>query len=394
MRMQIAAINFQFPINRAAELVVRNHAADGALDEQLRMPRAARFGVLRFMPADEARKTHETFLVFLPATEAHFFCIDHHHEIAGVDVRRVDNLFLAAEKIGRLHGDLAKNLVVGVNDPPLARDFVGFCGKRLHQSGKGTEITGVGRGVNCLFLLGERGVRGSGMAPQLLRITIMRIPFYSVVLLVLLASPAVASEEKEEGGASGGAVIREMNLARQNPALYATFMRELRSSMNGNTLVLPGHTRIRTKEGTAAVDEAIRFLQNAQPLQALAVSRGMSRAAADHCADQAAGGFGHEGRDRSHAGQRIARYGTFTGGWGENISYGKASARDVVLALIIDDGLPARKHRKNIFNPSFNFAGAAFGRHARFGTVCSMDFAGGYAERGQAPADTLVARNF
>jgi uncharacterized protein YkwD len=245
-----------------------------------------------------------------------------------------------------------------------------------------------------LFLLGERGVRGSGMAPQLLRITIMRIPFYSFVLLVVLALPAVASEEKEEGGASGSAVIREMNLARQNPAVYATFMRELRSSMNGNTLVLPGHTRIRTKEGTAAVDEAIRFLQNAQPLQALAVSRGMSRAAADHCADQAAGGFGHEGRDRSHAGQRIARYGTFTGGWGENISYGKASARDVVLALIIDDGLPARKHRKNIFNPSFNFAGAAFGRHARFGTVCSMDFAGGYAERGQAPADTLVARNF
>jgi uncharacterized protein YkwD len=120
----------------------------------------------------------------------------------------------------------------------------------------------------------------------------------------------------------------------------------------------------------------------------------MSRAAADHCVDQADGGFGHAGRDRSHAGERIARYGTVSGGWGENISYGKTSARDVVIALIIDDGLPARKHRKNIFNPSYNYAGAAFGRHARFRTVCSMDFAGGYAERGQAPADTLVARNF
>ena len=54
------------------------------------------------------------------------------------------------------------------------------------------------------------------------------------------------------------------------------------------------------------------------------------------------------------------------------------------LALIIDDGLPARKHRKNIFNPYFSVAGAAFGRHAKFGTVCSMDFAGGYAERGQS----------
>ncbi len=120
----------------------------------------------------------------------------------------------------------------------------------------------------------------------------------------------------------------------------------------------------------------------------------MSRAAADHCADQANGGFGHQGSDRSKPGQRIARYGTFSGGWAENISYGKATARDVVLALIIDDGLPARKHRKNIFNPSYNFAGAAFGPHARFRTMCSMDFAAGYAERGEAPAETLVARNF
>jgi uncharacterized protein YkwD len=222
----------------------------------------------------------------------------------------------------------------------------------------------------------------------------MRLPLSATLFFSIFAALPAFAAEKNDDSASGRAVIREMNLARQNPALYATFVQELRARMNGNVLVLPGHTRIRTKEGTTAVDEAIRFLQNAQPLPPLTLSRGMSRAAADHCADQADGAFGHEGKDRSHAGQRIARYGNFSGGWGENISYGKSSARDVVLALIIDDGLPARKHRKNIFNPNYNFAGAAFGRHARFGTMCSMDFAGGYAERGEAAADTLVARNF
>ena len=222
----------------------------------------------------------------------------------------------------------------------------------------------------------------------------MRLSLSVALHLSLFAAlPAIAAE-KEDGAASGRAVIREMNLARQSPALYATFLQELRSRMDGNVLVLPGHTRLRTKEGTAALDEAIRFLQNAQPLPPLTLSRGMSRAAADHCADQADGAFGHEGKDRSHAGERIARYGSISGGWGENISYGKSSARDVVIALIIDDGLPARKHRQNIFNPNYNYAGAAFGRHARFGTVCSMDFADGYAERGEPPADTLVARNF
>lgn len=222
----------------------------------------------------------------------------------------------------------------------------------------------------------------------------MRPLFCSAILALLSAFPLLASEEKEDGGASGAAVIREMNLARQNPALYATFLQDVRNQMNGNVMVLPGGTRVRTKEGTGAVEEAIRFLQRAQPLPPLAMSRGMNRAAADHCADQADGGFGHAGRDRSRGGDRIARYGTFTGGWAENISYGKSSARAVVMALIIDDGLRGRKHRQNIFNPNYNFAGAAFGRHARFGTMCSMDFAGGYAERGQAVADTLVARNF
>lgn len=222
----------------------------------------------------------------------------------------------------------------------------------------------------------------------------MRPSILPVVFLSIFTAISTQGAEAEPDSSSGRAVIREMNLARQNPALYATYVQELRSRMSGNVMVLPGRTRIRTKEGTAALDEAIRFLQSAQPLPALTVSRGMSRAAADHCADQAGGGFGHEGRDRSHAGQRIARYGSFSGGWGENISYGKSSARDVVLALIIDDGLPARKHRKNIFNPSFNYAGAAFGRHARFGTMCSMDFAGGYAERGDSGESTLVARNF
>src|SRR6476620_10867205 len=97
----------------------------------------------------------------------------------------------------------------------------------------------------------------------------MRPSLLSAFSLVICTSFPAFAAEKNEDSASGQAVIREMNLARQNPALYATFVQELRSRMNGNQLVLPGHTRIHTREGTAAVDEAIRFLQNAQPLPPL-----------------------------------------------------------------------------------------------------------------------------
>lgn len=173
---------------------------------------------------------------------------------------------------------------------------------------------------------------------------------------------------------SATAVIRELNLARENPKLYASFAAESR----------PGHMI----EHGHAVDEAVRFLSKAHPLPPLTLSPGMCRAAADHCAEQVAGQLGHDGSDRSSPGQRISRYGAWSSTWGENISYSQKTARGVVLALIIDDGVRSRGHRKNIFNTKFNYAGAAFGPHARYRTVCTIDFAGGYAER----ADALVSR--
>ena len=216
---------------------------------------------------------------------------------------------------------------------------------------------------------------------------------WAITFLFLLAGleASVAGSSKSPSGA-GAAVVREMNLARQHPEVYAGYLEELRGRYQGRNLVLPGRTMIRTREGVAAVDDAIRFLRRARPLAPLAFSEGIARAAADHVAEQAGGGLGHRGFGRSNPGERMNRHGIWTGRWGENISYGKSTARDIVIALIIDDGLRARKHRKNIFNPAFNVAGAAVGPHARYRTVCNIDFAGGYVE-GTSASRSLLARN-
>jgi uncharacterized protein YkwD len=198
---------------------------------------------------------------------------------------------------------------------------------------------------------------------------------------------ALAAGDSAGDEVSARAVIREMNLARTNPAAYAAHIESLRANFRGNLLVLPGRTMLRTKEGVRALDEAISFLHRAQPLPALSLSSGMSRAAADHCNEQAGGQIGH-----GDPVGRMNRYGRWGASWGENVSYGKSSARDIVIALIIDDGLPGRKHRKNIFNPAFNIAGAAYGSHARYRSVCSIEFAGSFAERSES-SETLVARN-
>lgn len=215
-----------------------------------------------------------------------------------------------------------------------------------------------------------------------------------VIFAALLPAPSSRAEAKKSQRRSedGAAVVREMNLARQHPDVYARYLEEVRAHFRGDFLVLPGGAMLRTREGVAAIDEAIRFLRRARPTAPLILSPGISLAAAEHAADQAAGALGHGGSDQSTPDERLNRHGTWSAIWGENISYGKSTARDVVIALIIDDGLRSRKHRKHIFNPAFNYAGAAFGPHARYRTVCSIDLAGGYVESATS-SRSLFARN-
>jgi uncharacterized protein YkwD len=171
-----------------------------------------------------------------------------------------------------------------------------------------------------------------------------------------------------------------MNLARQGPAFYATLLEQRRQNYCGGVYLLPGNVRLRTHEGIRALDDAIRFLHRAKPQPPLALSPGLCLAAADHCREQAGGAVGHYGSYGSDPGNRISRYGMVSQGWAENIAYGRYTAREIVLALIVDDGVRGRGHRKNIFNPTYNVAGAAYGSHARLGSVCSIDFASGYVE--------------
>lgn len=223
----------------------------------------------------------------------------------------------------------------------------------------------------------------------------MRI-FAFLFLLVfagLLTGTNLSAGEMSVADRRGEAVIREMNLARQHPNLYADILETRRSRFRGSVFVQADGSLLRSREGVNALDDAVRFLRRTSPLPPLSTSSGMSEAAAEHVSEQADGGFGHSGSNGSNPATRLSQHGFWSGAWGENISYGKASAREIVAALIIDDGQRARKHRKNIFNPAFHFAGAAVGPHARYRTVCSIDFAGGYTERSATISHSLLARN-
>jgi uncharacterized protein YkwD len=177
-------------------------------------------------------------------------------------------------------------------------------------------------------------------------------------------------------------IVKEVNLARTNPGTYASWLKGQRPYYRGTQLKRPGEVPIRTKEGLAAVDEAIRWLEKHRPVGALGTSRGLSLAARDLVAPQgASGGFGHRGPDGSTPAGRIERHGQWDSVIGENVAYGQRTARDVVAAFIVDDGVPGRGHRTNLFNAAFHVMGVDCGPHSTYGSTCAITFAGGFREK-------------
>lgn len=176
-------------------------------------------------------------------------------------------------------------------------------------------------------------------------------------------------------------IVEELNLVRTHPAEYASHLESWKPYFKGKELRAPGRTPIVTEEGAAALDEAVSFLRSAKPLAPFSVSGGMCSGARELVRDQEASGVtGHRGADGSYCEQRIARFGSFLDPVGENLSYGNDTARERVIALLIDDGVANRGHRQRLMSPEYKVAGVACGRH-QMGTLCVITLAAGFTDK-------------
>ena len=157
-------------------------------------------------------------------------------------------------------------------------------------------------------------------------------------------------------------VILEMNMARSDPKKYAEMY------INPNL--------------GAYAKECYEELRNAGSLPVLFPKKGLSQAAKDHVADTGPKGVGgHVGTNGSSMSNRIERYGTWGIGASENISYGYNTAREIVLQLLIDDGIESRGHRRNIMNKNSKYVGVAAGTHAKYRYMYVQDFAVEYTDK-------------
>jgi uncharacterized protein YkwD len=195
--------------------------------------------------------------------------------------------------------------------------------------------------------------------------------------MIFASSPALAIDSN-----MAKEVLAEINLARTKPAVYATYIKEFRKQFNGRLYIQPGKdVMVQTTEGVVAVDEAITFLSRQKPLAPLLWSKGLADAASGHAEEQdRSGNTGHVSNDGTDTRERIERHGKWERAMAENISYGPTDARGVVIQLIVDDGVKSRGHRKNIFNPGLGVAGVGCNSHPKYGSVCVIDFAGGFKQ--------------
>ena len=187
---------------------------------------------------------------------------------------------------------------------------------------------------------------------------------------VAAAPPAAAAADP----AGVEAMLAELNEARADPRAYARRARDFRALFTGDRFQRPGEVAVVTQEGTAAVDEAIRFLEAQTPLPALVRSPALDRAAGEHGRDQGrTGQIGHVGSDGSRPSDRMRRHGRWQA-TAEAIAYGP-TPEQAVMQLIVDDGVPDRGHRTILFSPAYRMVGAWCGPHPRWRTVCVLNFA-------------------
>jgi hypothetical protein len=175
-------------------------------------------------------------------------------------------------------------------------------------------------------------------------------------------------------------VILELNKVRSNPKRFAEeYMEELQTAFNGKLFSYPGQDPVMSREGISPLIECIKVLMETNSMPILKPEEGLCRSAKDLVTDQQKnGGIGHITRSGLTPQKRIEKYGIWDICSAEDITYGSFEARQIVITLLIDDGVTERSHRKNILNRCFHHVGVDFGKHPNYLTMCVIDYAGEY----------------
>lgn len=174
--------------------------------------------------------------------------------------------------------------------------------------------------------------------------------------------------------------IRKLhNQLRVNPQSFLPAVSERLGSFQQNVYFskdLPG-LGIVTHEGVQAVRDLINYLQTLTPVHELSPSLALQVAAYRHCQDLANNShlLEHTGSDGTNAEQRLSCYGRWEGHLIEQIIFGFKDPYQILVNMLVDDGLGSRANRRNMTNKGLRHLGIGICPHPLYGYVCVIMYA-------------------
>jgi hypothetical protein len=152
-------------------------------------------------------------------------------------------------------------------------------------------------------------------------------------------------------------VIQYANLARANGPLFAkTFLDE--------------YLRIKKIKPNSYTQSLYKELQQVRNLPMLIPERDLYNVAREHATKAGKKGFeGHKNFKQRYTLMMEKYYEV-----GENIYYGPYTPLEIVIQLLIDEGIEDLGHRKNLLSPKFNSIGVAIKPHKIYEYNCVMSF--------------------
>ncbi|MEO1669318.1 MAG: hypothetical protein AAFR77_00815 [Cyanobacteria bacterium J06631_2] len=155
-------------------------------------------------------------------------------------------------------------------------------------------------------------------------------------------NPAIADLEPK--------ILSEINRVRTNPQGYAQWLEQQRQYYDGIWLRLPGEKPVRTNKGKKALEEAIAFLKEQQPLSPLKSSEQTAASAKTELAN--------------FANAKNIQY----------FSYGRKTATGIVMGLVIDELFPDRRRRQSLLSPDASGSGVVCKPDPRYAKVCAIAY--------------------
>lgn len=116
----------------------------------------------------------------------------------------------------------------------------------------------------------------------------------------------------------------------------------------------------------------IRTLKNYKPTIALKQFSKLDQMAQDYADEAGSKGW----INHRKTGQRFKNYAPEMEFTGENLQFGLETAMDIVIDLLIDEGVPDHGHRKNILDENFQYFGFGFAPHKNYDTISVLLFGG------------------